>query len=208
MMLEAMGWVLDSSVPNPSKAVLVALANWSDEDNSCSPSIERIAQVASISPERVLLELDHLQKTGMVKVQPHHSIEDGTLGVRYYLQIGAEYVPPTASSEPRLPSSDGYTTVRRDVLRALVGNPLAFSVYSLLLVAADQRGVAQMSIRAMAEHGGVAEHEVRSALEAILATPHAVQREPSSIEGDRIIVQLRPDVDFQSPYSDAPDWEA
>lgn len=57
MTVEALGWVLDSSVPNPAKAVLVALANSSDHEESCSLSTERIAQVASIPPERVRLKL-------------------------------------------------------------------------------------------------------------------------------------------------------
>ena len=193
MMAEAMAWVLESSVPNPAKAVLVALANWSDEDNSCSPSIERIAQVASIAPEQVVLELDHLQKSGMIAVRPHRSYRDGTLGVRYYLQLGVAYVPP----------DDGYTEFHRDVVRALVKHPFAFSVYALLVLDADRSGVAQISIRGMAEHGGVTEREARSALEAILATPYAERLGRSSNDGDRVTVQLRPESDYLRPELDS-----
>lgn len=203
MMAEAMAWVLESSVPNPAKAVLVALANWSDEDNSCSPSIERIAQVASIAPEQVVLELDHLQKSGMIAVRQHRSYRDGTLGVRYYLQLGVAYIPPAASEESHAPVDDGYTEFRRDVVRALVKHPFAFSVYALLVLDADRSGVAQISIRGMAEHGGVTEREVRSALEAILATPYAERLGRSSSDGDRVTVQLRPESDYLRPDLDS-----
>lgn len=197
MTVEAMGWVLDSSVPNPAKAVLVALANWSDHEESCSLSTARIAQVASITPEQVRLELDHLQKAGMIEVRPHHSYQDGTPGVRYYLQVGAVYSPPASSEKPHRAPDDGYTEFARDVIRTLVPLPLAMSVYGLLVLDANPSGVSEMSIRAVAEFGGVTELEIRAALEAILATPYAELLEPLSHDADRVVVQLRSEIDYR-----------
>ena len=197
MTVEAMGWALDSAVPNPAKAVLVALANWSDHEESCFLSIERLAQVASVSPEQVRLELDHLQKSGMIEVRPHHNYQDGALGVRYYLQVGAVYSPAASSEKPHRAPDDGYTEFDRDVIRTLVPLPLAMSVYGLLVLDANPSGISEMSIRAVAEFGGVTEPEIRAALEAILATPYAELLEPLSRDSDRVVVQLRPGIDYR-----------
>lgn len=163
MTWQAMTWAFESSVPNPAKAVLVALANWADQDESCSPSIERIAKVASISPELVQLELNHLQKTGMIKVLPNHSDQGGALGVRYYLQVGVSYAPPPASESPRPLRADepqtsvdlGIGTFRKAWVRdrRIVGNPLSLYLYLL----SYEPGVPITVERACAELGLTAE---------------------------------------------------
>lgn len=199
MTYEAMAWVLESSVPNPAKAVLVALASWSDEHESCSPSIERIAYVASIAAEQVVLELDLLEEAGMIAVRPHPSHHDGTLGVRYYLQVGVAYSSAVSSEKPHRAPDDGYTEFHRDVIRTLVQIPLAMSVYGLLVLDANPSGVAEMSVRAVAEFGRVTEREIRTALEAILATPYAELVETSPRDTDHVAMQLRPEIDYVRP---------
>ncbi len=141
MTWQAMAWAFESSVPNPAKAVLGALANWADQDESCSPSVERIAEAASITPEHVLLELDHLQQTGMIKVLPHHNDQGDALRVRYYLQVGVSYTPPPVSEsrlspradEPRTFASTEICTFRKAWVRdqRIVGNPLSLYLYLL-----------------------------------------------------------------------------
>ena len=99
MTFDAMSWAIESTVPNPAKAVLVALANWSDENESCSPSIERIAHGASITPEQVTLELAFLEKSGLISVQTHYGDRAGAIAVRYFLQLGVDYPPAAASQD-------------------------------------------------------------------------------------------------------------
>ena len=109
MSIRAMLWVLDElrDLPAGPTLVMVALADYADEDGTCWPSQERIASRARASERSVRRHLTWLQAQGLVSVE-HRWAQRGVgrssrVSSVYRLPVGKVWTP--AQGEPQADSA-------------------------------------------------------------------------------------------------------
>lgn len=71
------------------KAVLLLLANYADENYSCYPSQQRIADETEQSERTVRRQVDLLTEAGLIRREPRYDGKGKRTSDRYYLQLGA-----------------------------------------------------------------------------------------------------------------------
>lgn len=106
MSVKAVAWVLDDLQglkPGPT-LVMLALADFADERNSCFPGQERIAARARCSKRSVITYLRELQELGLVSIESRF-YSNGAKGIRrssnrYILHVGKTYSLDDAKSAP------------------------------------------------------------------------------------------------------------
>ena len=110
MSIRAMLWVLDElkDLPAGPTLVMVALADYADEDGTCWPSQERIASRARASERSVRRHLTWLQEQGLVSVE-HRWAQRGVgrssrVSSVYRLPVGKPWAP--VQEEPRRDSGE------------------------------------------------------------------------------------------------------
>ncbi len=70
MSIQAVAWALNQKIPGTNKLVLIALANYADEETGhCWPSVEKIANQASCSPRSVHSYIGALRRNGFLDVR-------------------------------------------------------------------------------------------------------------------------------------------
>ncbi|WP_147291511.1 helix-turn-helix domain-containing protein, partial [Corynebacterium senegalense] len=106
MSVKAVAWVLDDLQglkPGPT-LVMLALADFADERNSCFPGQERIAARARCSKRSVINYLRELQELGLISVESRtYSQGRGSIrrtSNRYILHVGKTYSLESAQSAP------------------------------------------------------------------------------------------------------------
>ena len=88
MSIEALNWAKFQKCPTPStKLVLIVLANYADQANSCFPSEAHIAKICEISPRQVRRCIVELEKLALVRTQnrsgtSNRNFLSGDTGVR------------------------------------------------------------------------------------------------------------------------------
>ena len=106
MSVKAIAWVLDdlqALKPGPT-LVMLALADFADERNSCFPGQERIAGRARCSKRSVIKHLQELQRLGLISIESR-TFSNGRGGIRrssnrYILHVGKSYSIECAESAP------------------------------------------------------------------------------------------------------------
>jgi len=68
MSFQCMVWAIEQKLPTYEKFVLIMLANYADEKNSCWPSIDTIAENTGLSKSTVLRTVKSLSEKGYLKV--------------------------------------------------------------------------------------------------------------------------------------------
>ena len=102
MSIRAMLWVLDelNELPAGPTLVMVALADYADEDGTCWPSQERIAARARASERSVRRHLTWLQEQGLVTVEHRWAQRGAGRSTRvssvYRLPVGKAWTPDEA----------------------------------------------------------------------------------------------------------------
>jgi biotin operon repressor len=97
MSYKATAWAYDLDLPSPRKFVLVALADFADENGSCFPGQQRLAKMTGLGERAVRNSLKTLEDEGLItrlaRYENGHRLTD-----RYRLAIG---IPaPDAGSIP------------------------------------------------------------------------------------------------------------
>ena len=83
MSIEALNWAKFQKCPTPStKLVLIILANYADQANSCFPSEAHIAKICEISPRQVRRCIVELEKLALVRTQNRAGTSN-----RYFLSL-------------------------------------------------------------------------------------------------------------------------
>lgn len=78
MSFQAMAWAINQKTGGPAtKAILMCLANYADDNNRCFPSQKAIAEEAEISVRTVRDGLTHLINIGLIS-KVHRSRMNGT----------------------------------------------------------------------------------------------------------------------------------
>ncbi|MDO4611213.1 helix-turn-helix domain-containing protein, partial [Corynebacterium sp.] len=102
MSLQAMLWALDGAgpIPAPQKLVLIALADFvNDENGSCWPSQEVIAQRATMSARTVRRHISWLEDEGLLEVKRRWRGARQTSNL-YRLNIGVRWDGPASKPTP------------------------------------------------------------------------------------------------------------
>src|SRR5699024_4801979 len=89
MSFQAMNWAMEvnrSGLLKSNEAfVLLVLANYADEEWSCFPAQERLAQDTAQTTRSVVRQLKQLQSLGLVKSESRYGTGRGRIGNRYFL---------------------------------------------------------------------------------------------------------------------------
>lgn len=86
MSFQAMSWAVERECPTPtSKLILILLANYADEHNSCFPSRERISKLSNCDERTVRRSLKQLQDLGLIRIESRHTTEGRQTSNRYFI---------------------------------------------------------------------------------------------------------------------------
>ena len=106
MSVKAVSWVLDDlqGLKQGPSLVMLALADFADERNSCFPGQDRIAARARCSKRSVISHLKELEELGLISVE-RRTYSNGTGSIRrtsnrYVLHLDKAYSVEDAKSAP------------------------------------------------------------------------------------------------------------
>ena len=86
MSFQVMSWAVERECPTPtSKLILILLANYADEHNSCFPSRERISKLSNCDERTVRRSLKQLQDLGLIRIESRHTTEGRQTSNRYFI---------------------------------------------------------------------------------------------------------------------------
>jgi len=114
----AVTWARKVKAGSPTrKFVLIALAEYADEDGSCYPSQKTIANLTELSVKTVERAIKNLEDQGLLKRERRHRTSDGSrTSDRFYLNVRVSV---------RLePLTDTLSEPNRQTVGACKGNPL------------------------------------------------------------------------------------
>lgn len=99
MSIEAMTWVWDLNLPSSQKFVLLAIANYADQEGSCYPGQERLCRMTGSSPATVRRSLKSLESAGAFTRERRTARSgSGRTSDRYYLNLA--WRPVEANKPP------------------------------------------------------------------------------------------------------------
>ncbi len=94
MSYEAINWAFSQKVKSGPRFVLVALANYADENNSCYPSYKKLHEKTGIAVKTIGTHLKHLEAAGLIS-RTQQRYDDGNFSShRYQLHLDADYTIP------------------------------------------------------------------------------------------------------------------
>lgn len=84
MSIVALHWAFAQHIDAPVKFVLVALANYANEDGTCWPGFERLCQATCLSRSTIIRALEKLETSGLLRrtKRPNKSNTYELVGVR------------------------------------------------------------------------------------------------------------------------------
>lgn len=94
MSIEALSWAFDQNLHPTQKVLLLAIANYSDEDGWCFPSQETLAEKSSLSVATVRRTTTKLVEAGLVEVELRYSHTTG------YRTSNGYHLPLNVSGRP------------------------------------------------------------------------------------------------------------
>jgi pyocin large subunit-like protein len=93
------------------KAVLLLLANYADENYSCYPSQQRIADETEQSERTVRRQVDLLTEAGLIRREARYNHKGKRTSDRYFLQLGATATKEDiAAAKARIEARKGSTS--------------------------------------------------------------------------------------------------
>lgn len=133
MSYKATAWAYDMSLTAPMKPVLVVLADMADEEGSCYPGQQRIADMTGLSVRTVARALVKLERLGLIVRQRRMDAFGHRTSDRYRLQLTVtlpESLPDTLPSRQRAYKADSPSLPVRNVIptghpvRGITSEPL------------------------------------------------------------------------------------
>lgn len=89
MSIQALSWSIKQTCDTPTtKCVLILLANYCDEHNSCYPSEKHLGKLVGVSDRTIRRSLKYLQENNFLSIE-HRT---GTSN-RYYLSVDTDVLP-------------------------------------------------------------------------------------------------------------------
>ena len=88
MSFQAMTWAIDQTPPDAeSKLILLLLANYSGSENTCWPSVPRLARETLLAERTVRKRLHDLSEAGFIKITPRINPTHGDADSNLYLLL-------------------------------------------------------------------------------------------------------------------------
>jgi|GEM_PF-3369529 len=106
----ASAWALTVSMPTSSKFVLLVLANFTDENESCFPGVSRLAETTGYSERSIKSCLALLEDEGLISRERRYTRFGGRTSDRYVLNVGGTPRSVTGSAAETPPDSDSSVT--------------------------------------------------------------------------------------------------
>ena len=108
MSFQAMSWAVTKKCPTPtSKLILILLANYADEHNSCFPSRDKIAELSNCDERTVRRSLKQLSEAGFLRVESRYRPDGGQTSNRYYLSMDNVSEQPSLTGCQEVSSETG-----------------------------------------------------------------------------------------------------
>ena len=99
----AQNWAWSLKIPSRFKFVVVALADMADEDESCYPGHERLADMTGQSVSTVQRAVNQLEQWGLIIRERRHTKAGYRTSDRYFLQVSVQTIesvePPEQGDE-------------------------------------------------------------------------------------------------------------
>lgn len=115
MSIEALKWAWEQDCPNPTaKLVLMALADHSNSDGECWPSMKRIAEISGISARQVSTHIADLARLGLVTKADRRRRDGQYRGWDYVVNFqrksatSGSVLPVTSGSTASSPAEVGF----------------------------------------------------------------------------------------------------
>lgn len=130
MSIQAFVWAFaQNSLKSPQKFVLVTLANYADENNSCFPGQARIAEDTGMCIRSVKTCLKKLEEDGYISRESRQRQNGSRTSDRYRLHIiqGANHAPPKVQTVPIQGAGDAPpepSLNRKETILHCAGDPL------------------------------------------------------------------------------------
>ncbi|MBX9639060.1 MAG: helix-turn-helix domain-containing protein [Mycobacteriaceae bacterium] len=105
----ASAWALTVPMPTSSKFVLLVLANFTDENESCFPGVSRLAETTGYSERSIKSCLALLEDEGLISRERRYTRFGGRTSDRYVLHVGRTPLSAAgvAADPPDQSSSEG-----------------------------------------------------------------------------------------------------
>ena len=87
------------------RLILILLANYCDDQNSCYPSYTHIAKLAGLKdPKHIAKIVKEFESLGLLKIQRRFKDDGGNTSNRYFLTLRSTDTPPTYIVRPTPPT--------------------------------------------------------------------------------------------------------
>jgi|11BtaG_2_1085332.scaffolds.fasta_scaffold11751_3 hypothetical protein len=89
------------------RLILILLANYCDDQNSCYPSYTHIAKLAGLKdPKHIAKIVKEFESLGLLKIQRRFKDDGGNTSNRYFLTLRSTDTPPHGLETPTPPSPE------------------------------------------------------------------------------------------------------
>ena len=89
------------------RLILILLANYCDDQNSCYPSYSHIAKLAGLKdPKHIARIVKEFEELGLLKIQTRYKADGGNTSNRYFLTLTSTDNPPMGLQTPIPPILD------------------------------------------------------------------------------------------------------
>ena len=126
MSWKASAWAKTVKAGNPAaKAVLLCLADYADENHTCWPAQETLADESEQSVRSVRRHLEHMESDGLLRRVPRYDKRGYRTSDRYVLAVDGHF-PPTGTSDRQENRPVRTRTYRTDETRLPDNTPSAY----------------------------------------------------------------------------------
>jgi len=89
------------------RLILILLANYCDDENSCYPSYSHIAKLAGLKdPKHIARIIKEFEDLGLLKIQKRYKEDGGNTSNRYFLTLKTDNTDPRGLQTPTPPVLD------------------------------------------------------------------------------------------------------
>ena len=89
------------------RLILILLANYCDDENSCYPSYSHIAKLAGLKdPKHIARIIKEFEDLGLLKIQKRYKEDGGNTSNRYFLTLKTDNTDPMGLQTPTPPILD------------------------------------------------------------------------------------------------------
>jgi len=83
------------------RLILILLANYCDDQNSCYPSYQHIAKLSGLKDTKHIASIiKEFEELGFLRIEKRFKADGGNLSNRYHLTLGSVDTPPTGLQTP------------------------------------------------------------------------------------------------------------